>query len=207
MNLVLPSQTRSYLSQPGCHTRDRRAPFSRPIAGADGKIVTSRLPAGAQRARTTTDEDSIRRPVRGGAVEGVQLTDRPRMTRCCSAQLDARDYRRDSDCCMRVTPLLVPYANQLADSRGQVNEGSRRCRCDRMATARTPVAPCKPVDGRLVAAQRRNSPTIVEFLLINHKAELRRHPSALVEAERARVTRRVDPEPDAVLAALPEARE
>ena len=77
----------------------------------------------------------------------------------------------------------------------------------RVTTAPTPVASCNPVDGRLVAAWWRDSPTIVEFLLVNREAELRRHPSALVEAERARVTRRVDPEPDAVLAALPEARE
>src|SRR3954465_11769610 len=46
-----------------------------------------------------------------------------------------------------------------------------------------------------------------EVLLVHHPAEHGRHPSALIEAERARVARRIDAEPDAVLAALPEARE
>src|SRR5207247_4443857 len=48
---------------------------------------------------------------------------------------------------------------------------------------------------------------IAEFLLVHHPAEHARHPGALVEAERAGVARRVDAEPDAVLAALPEAPE
>ena len=46
-----------------------------------------------------------------------------------------------------------------------------------------------------------------ELLLVHHPAEHGRHPGALVEAERAGVARRVDAEPDAVLAALPEAPE
>ena len=46
-----------------------------------------------------------------------------------------------------------------------------------------------------------------ELLLVHHPAEHRRHPGALVEAERAGVARRVDAEPDAALAALPEAPE
>jgi hypothetical protein len=40
-----------------------------------------------------------------------------------------------------------------------------------------------------------------------HDADNGRHPGALVQAERAGVARRVDAEPDAVLAALPQAPE
>ena len=53
----------------------------------------------------------------------------------------------------------------------------------------------------------RASCAIAELLLVHHPAEHGRHPGALVEAERAGVVRRVDAEPDAVLAALPEAPE
>src|SRR5215213_3613268 len=52
-----------------------------------------------------------------------------------------------------------------------------------------------------------SSCSIAELLLVHHPAEHGRHPGALVEAEGAGVARRVDAEPDAVLAALPEARE
>jgi hypothetical protein len=53
----------------------------------------------------------------------------------------------------------------------------------------------------------RGSRSIAERLLVHHPAERGRHPGALVEAERAGVARRVDAEPDAALAALPEAPE
>src|SRR5262245_33950383 len=46
-----------------------------------------------------------------------------------------------------------------------------------------------------------------ELLLVRDPAERGRHPGALVEAKRASVARGVHADPDAVLPALPEARE
>ena len=54
---------------------------------------------------------------------------------------------------------------------------------------------------------RAASGTTFDVLLVNRQAEPGRHPSTLVEAERAGLVRRIDAEPDAVLAALPEAPE
>jgi hypothetical protein len=51
----------------------------------------------------------------------------------------------------------------------------------------------------------RSSRSSAELLLVHHPAERRRHSGLLVEAERAGGARRVDLEPDAVLAALPQA--
>src|SRR3954469_19159618 len=66
-----------------------------------------------------------------------------------------------------------------------------------------PHAPRKPAGGLDFGPARLRG----EVLLVHHPAEGRRHSGALVEAERAGVVRRVDAEPDAPLAALPEAPE
>src|SRR5262245_23742901 len=75
----------------------------------------------------------------------------------------------------------------------------------------TPEAPrsCKNCVGSRAKGQRqaRRSPGFAELLLVHDPAERRSHPSPLVEAERAGVARRVDAEPNVVLATLPEAPE
>src|SRR5215208_6127282 len=59
----------------------------------------------------------------------------------------------------------------------------------------------------LSASSRRLSLSIAQLLFVGHPAERGGHAGALVEAERAGLARRVDAEPDDVLAALPEAPE
>ena len=66
---------------------------------------------------------------------------------------------------------------------------------ERLAGRRYPTEAC------------RRGRSVVEHLLVHHPAEHGCHPGALVEAKRAGVVRRVDAEPDAVLAARPEAGE
>src|SRR3954469_25198159 len=61
----------------------------------------------------------------------------------------------------------------------------------------------EPRRGRIARPLR----SVAQRLLVDHPSERGRHPGALVEAERARVVRRVDPQSHAALAALPEAPE
>src|SRR5450755_140845 len=87
-------------------------------------------------------------------------------------------------------------------ARGGAPDGSSRRSLQAEAASR-----CGGGTRRQLRSSARSSRSIAELLLIHHPAERGRHAGALVEAERAGVARHVDAEPDAVLAALPEAPE
>src|SRR5215218_5128827 len=87
--------------------------------------------------------------------------------------------------------------SSVLPSHERISAASRRRASPKASTNRSATRCASP------ARSSRNG--AADLLLEHHPTEHRLHPRALVDLERARVSLRVDAEPDVALAALPEA--